>query len=215
MNFDDLERLAGCGIDPAARAALQVYADLVTRWTQRINLVSRSTVDTLWSRHIADSAQLYPLVPPGARRFADLGSGGGFPGIVLAILARQHRPDARFTLVESDQRKATFLREAVRVTGVAAEILCDRAEHVAPLAADVVSARALSALPELLGLVHRHLAPDGVALLPKGAGSQAEVDAARLAWAFDVEEFPSQTSPDARLLRLQHLSRRTGSSTST
>lgn len=215
MSSGDSGALAGQTISRQAQESLELFAALVAKWTQKINLVSRNTVGSIWSRHIVDSVQLFNLVPPAAQRFVDLGSGGGFPGIVLAILAQDLRPGGRVTLIESDQRKCAFLREAIRVTDAPAEVICARAEQVPGQGADVVSARALAALPELLGLVSRHLSPDGVALLPKGAGFQAEIDAAKAEWAFDAEVFPSQTDPEARLLRVDHLSRRTGSSSST
>lgn len=215
MSGNGLEDLTGCTVTPKSLDSLTVFADLVVKWTKRINLVSRNSVDSVWTRHIADSAQLFRHVPSTARRFVDLGSGGGFPGLVLAILAQQERPDSRTILVESDQRKAAFLREAVRLTGVAAEVVCVRAEEIAPQGADVVSARALSPLPDLLALVARHLADEGVAILPKGAAYQAELDAARVDWTFDAEVFPSQTDQAARILRLRHLTRRTGSTSPT
>ena len=210
MSSPDLTALAGFALDAKTAAALDSYAELAAKWTQRINLVSRSTQGAIRERHIADSAQLFPLIPPSARRFADLGSGGGFPGLVLAILAAQHTPGTRHVLVESDQRKAAFLREAVRLTGAPAEVICARIEAVAPLNADVVTARALAALPLLLDLAVPHLAPGGVAILPKGAGYQAEIDTARQNWAFDLESFPSHTEPEARLLRLSHITRPSG-----
>ncbi|MDP2087672.1 MAG: 16S rRNA (guanine(527)-N(7))-methyltransferase RsmG [Gemmobacter sp.] len=201
--------------DQQTRASLTIFADLVEKWTKRINLISRASAEAIWDRHIVDSAQLWPLVPASARKFVDLGSGGGFPGIVLALLARQRAAGCHMTLVESDQRKAAFLREAIRLSGAPASVECARAEQVPPQEADVVSARALAPLPDLLGLVSRHLAAGGVALLPKGAGFQAEITAAQDAWAFDLEVFPSQTDSEARILRLCHLTRRTGSTSPT
>lgn len=205
MTPQQLGALSGEIVTPEIMDALTLYADLAAKWTQRINLVSRSTQSAIMERHIADSIQLWPLVPEKARLFADLGSGGGFPGLVLAVVAHYVRPGLRHVLVESDQRKATFLREATRLLGVSATVTCARIDQVPPLNADLVTARALAALPTLLTLAGPHLAPDGVALFPKGVGYRSEVDAAKAAWMFDVEEFPSQTEPGARLLRLSHI----------
>ncbi len=184
---------------------LAAFAALVARWTPRINLISAGTVPLIQTRHIADSAQLFPLAPPGFRHWADLGSGGGFPGIVVAIIAAERNPDAAFTLVESDARKAAFLRIAARELRLAVTVVHSRIETLEPLGADVVSARALGPLPQLLGLVGRHLAPDGVAILPKGRGAAAEIDAARASWRFDLSETPSKTDPEARLLRIERI----------
>lgn len=197
----DLTRL---GAAPEAEPRLRALAALAARWTRRINLVAPSTVPAMWDRHVLDSAQLAALAPPGARTWADLGAGGGFPGLVVAILAG----DAlRVTLVESDARKCAFLRTAARELGLDVAILDRRAEEAEPLAADVVSARALAPLPRLLPLVARHLAPGGTAILPKGRDWAAEVDAARRdGWAFALDARPSATEPEARLLVLRDLS---------
>lgn len=205
MTPEQLGRLLGETVTPDMMGALTQYADLVSKWTKRINLVSKSTQSMIMERHVADSLQLWPLVPAGARTSVDLGSGGGFPGLVLAIVAHHIRPGQRHVLVESDQRKATFLREAARSVGVSVTVICSRIDQVPPLGADVVTARALAGLPILLTLARPHLAPDGVAVFPKGAGYRSEVAAAKANWMFDLEEFPSQTEPDACLLRLSHI----------
>jgi 16S rRNA (guanine527-N7)-methyltransferase len=197
--------LAGVAASPQTRARLEALEALARKWTARINLVAPSTAGDLWTRHIADSAQLWPLAPPGARAWADLGSGGGFPGLVVAALAAEAEGPA-VTLIESDGRKCAFLREAARVMGLAVTVLNARAEAAAPQGASVVSARALSPLPALLPLVARHLAPGGTALLPKGRAWEAEVEAARAAgWRFALDSRPSATDPAARLLRLTDL----------
>lgn len=203
---DPLGKLVG-GVDVSRETSdrLEAFAALVAKWTPKINLIAPGTVAEIESRHIEDSAQLYALAPPGFRHWADLGSGGGFPGIVIAILAAEHDPTACVTLVESDQRKATFLRTALRELGLSATVASDRIEALAPLQADVVSARALGPLPTLLGLVARHLAPEGRAILPKGRGAAAEVAAARASWRFDLAETPSKTDPEARILRIERI----------
>lgn len=184
------------------RERLDAYADLLRRWNPRINLVSASTLDDLWTRHFRDSAQLFDLAPGSPRAWVDLGSGGGFPGMVIAILAVERLPDLRVTLVESDRRKAAFLRTVAREAGVKVDVLAERIESARPLAADVISARALAPLHRLLQLSGRHLAPGGTALFPKGAGWRREVEEALEHWSFRCEEIASETSPDAAILRL-------------
>lgn len=186
---------------------LEVYAQLLRQWTPRINLVSRPSLDDLWTRHFADSAQLLPLAPEGARTWADLGSGGGFPGLVVAILAAERAPDLRVTLVESDHRKAVFLRTVAARTGVAVTVHAERSEGLAPLGADVVSARAMAPLGELLGHAARHLAPGGTAIFPKGAAWRREVEEALERWRFRCEDFPSETSSEAAILRFGEIER--------
>jgi len=196
--------LPGLDLPADTLARLETFEALARRWTEKINLVAPSTVPDLWTRHIADSAQLWPLAPAGAATWADLGSGGGFPGIVIAILAGDTGP--KITLVESDGRKCAFLRTAARELGLVVTILDQRAESAPAQAAAVVSARALAPLTNLLPFVARHLAPNGTALLPKGRDFAAEIDAARASgWSFDVEAIPSVTDPAARVLRLTSL----------
>jgi 16S rRNA (guanine527-N7)-methyltransferase len=197
--------LPGLDLPPSALARLEALESLVRRWTERINLVSPSTVPDLWTRHIADSAQLWPLAPAGRATWADLGSGGGFPGLVIACLAAETGAP-RMTLMESDQRKCAFLRTAARELTLPVSVLDARAEAAPPQDAAVVSARALAPLPALLPLVARHLAPDGVALLPKGRDWQAELDAARaVGWRFRHEALPSRTDPSGRVLRVAEI----------
>ncbi|SFD63584.1 16S rRNA (guanine(527)-N(7))-methyltransferase RsmG [Roseivivax sediminis] len=180
---------------------LAIYAKLVRKWSPRINLVARSTLPVLESRHIADSAQLFALAPAAAS-WADLGTGAGFPGLVCAILAAEDRPATTFTLVESDQRKSAFLRTAIRETGLSVSVVTERAESLAPLASSVLSARALADLSTLLDLTERHLAPSGTALFPKGATWEKEVAEARARWSFSVTAHTSETHPDAVILQI-------------
>lgn len=171
-------------------ARLRSYAALLARWTQRINLVSRGDEGQIWERHVLDSLRLAPLLPAGVGRGIDLGSGAGLPGLVLAVASGVH-----FDLVESDRRKAAFLQEAQRVTGADVTVHCGRVEQMSLEPARVVTARALAPLETLLGLAAPLLAADGVALFPKGARAEAEIEAARRHWRFDVERAGTAESP--------------------
>jgi len=184
---------------------LETLLDLLARWTRRINLVAPSTLaepDRGWARHVLDSAQLAPLIPARARRLVDLGSGAGFPGLVLAILGA---PDPH--LIESDQRKAAFLREAARATGTTVTVHAARLESVAPLGGDVITARALAPLADLLPLVLRHRTPDGLALLPKGRDVETELTACRDQWIMRLSSRPAQGDPAGRILVIQEIRR--------
>lgn len=188
------------------RARLETYEALLKKWNPAINLVAKSTLGDLWDRHIVDSAQVFGAVPE-FQHWADLGSGGGFPGLVVAILAAEKQPQARVTLVESDLRKATFLRTVARETGIEVTVISQRIEQVPPVGADVVSARALAPLDKLLGFAERHLAAQGVALFLKGQNFQSELDTALASWRFDVQKIPSQTESTAVILKIGGLAR--------
>ncbi len=186
--------------------ALEHYASLLQKWNPRINLVSKSSIDELWNRHIWDSAQVHGLAPD-ARTWVDIGSGGGFPGLVVAIMSKQSAPERRVTLVESDVRKSAFLRTVVQDLSLNANVLAKRIEDLPPMGADVVSARALADLGVLLEYSSRHLAPEGKALLMKGASWENEVTDARSLWSFDLCVHKSKTHPDAAVLELKDIAR--------
>jgi 16S rRNA (guanine527-N7)-methyltransferase len=179
---------------------LQIYLDLLVRWQQRINLVGPSTLEDPWRRHIVDCCQLWRLWPENARSVVDLGSGAGLPGLVLAIMGA---PEVH--LVESDQRKAAFLREAARACGAAATIHAGRAETVPPLAADVMTARALAPLPELLRLAERHVHPGTTCLFLKGRTAASELTRAREAWTMRVASVGSLSDPEGQILLISEI----------
>jgi 16S rRNA (guanine527-N7)-methyltransferase len=179
--------------------------DLVKRWNPAINLIAKSTVSDMWTRHLLDSAQLFEHCPEEAGAWLDLGSGAGFPGLVVAIMAAESRQDLRVTLVESDRRKSVFLSEAVRRLGLSADVICSRVDSIAPQGADVVSARALAPLAALCGHAHRHLAASGIAIFPKGANAAAELAVAQQAWRFRVASHASRTDAEASILVLKDI----------
>lgn len=184
---------------------LESLVALMKKWNAAINLVARSTLDDAWSRHIIDSAQLFSLAPLTAKTWVDLGSGGGFPGLVIAIIAQEKTPELTVTLIESDQRKAAFLRQANASFGLNCHILCERIEAATGQNAEVVSARALASLEKLCGYAARHMRPDGCALFLKGAQHAAEVSNARKLWSFHLDAFPSLTDSNAVILKLKDL----------
>lgn len=189
-------------------ARLRDYAALLEKWNKRINLVAPATISEFWARHIQDSAQVFDLAPVQVAHWVDLGSGGGLPGLVCAILAREQGRNTRFTLIESDQRKAAFLLTAAQALDLPdVTIRAQRIEQAPPAAADLVTARALAPLPVLLGFVHRHIAPGGIALLPKGKAYQTELVDAQKDWHFDVTSHQSRTEALARVLEIKDIHR--------
>lgn len=193
------------GISRETLARLTTYAALLAQWQKAVNLVAPSTLSDIWRRHFADSAQLLALSPPHTAAWLDLGSGAGFPGLVIAILLAGRGGEApRLTLVESDQRKAAFLGEVARRTGVSVDILAIRIENLATRfklpAGGVVSARALASLTELLRLASPYLSGGSVGLFLKGREAESEVAEARRAWRFDAQLVPSVTDPASRVV---------------
>jgi 16S rRNA (guanine527-N7)-methyltransferase len=185
---------------------LQSFVRLVEKWTPKINLISKASVPDIWSRHIHDSIQIFDLAPP-CTTWLDIGSGGGFPGIVVAVLAAEKHPDLRITLVESDLRKSAFLRTAVRELSLTAAISPDRIESLPPQGADVLSARALADLTALLGHAHQHLCADGTAIFPKGENWKKEHAAAQEQWSYTCEAITSTTNPAAAVLKIKDIRR--------
>ena len=191
------------GVDGALRSRLSAFTALLIRWNPTIKLVSGQDVDHLWARHVDDALQLVPHMPRDVTHAVDLGSGGGFPALVLAIAT-----DVHFDLVESDGRKAAFLQEAVTLTRAPATIHTRRIEDLALESRMLVTARALAPLPKLLELSDPILAKGGVCLFPKGERAEREIAAARKDWIMDLQQIPSCTSPTGRILRISDLRRR-------
>lgn len=183
-----------------------IYEDLLLKWNPKINLVAKSTLENVRERHFADSLQLWPLRPAGCRRWLDLGTGAGFPGLAIAITAAELAPGLQVVLVESDQRKAAFLNTVLRETGVMAEVIVRRIEDIPPQEADVVSARALAPLSRLLTMAAPHLTSGGMGLFPKGAMAEEEIVEALAIWRFSVQKVPSRTDPRGLILKVGDLS---------
>ena len=177
------------------------------KWSTRINLAAPSTLDALWSRHILDSAQLAAL-KPGALKWLDLGSGGGFPGAVMAILLRE-RSGASIELVESNHKKAAFLRSVLGSLGAPAKVNICRIEQASGIGegVEIVTARALAPLPKLLDLSAHWLTSGATALFHKGRDYATEIAESRDAWQFDLIEHRSKIDPTSRILELSKVER--------
>lgn len=184
---------------------LHAYLTLVGRWNQGINLVSKSSLEHGWSRHILDSAQLFFQVEATYGHWLDLGSGAGFPGLVVAILHYSMGKDITMTLIEADQRKAAFLMTASREFDLQTVIIADRIEKVKSQQADIISARALASLVKLLPLAKFHLADGGQALFLKGKNYLQEVEDAQKIWNFNLEITPSVTDAEAVVLKIWNI----------
>jgi 16S rRNA (guanine527-N7)-methyltransferase len=205
-----LREMRGLGADVSREAIgqLEALVDTLVRWQKAINLVGRTTIEDVWIRHVLDSAQLAPLIPANAKSLADLGSGGGFPGLVLAAL----RPDLDMTLIEADARKAAFLGEAGRRMALKKppRVVIGRIEEAPAAKADVVTARALAPLGQLLSWADRHRADTAICLFHKGKGWQSELTEATKDWDIACQPLNSKTDRDAVILRIGSYNTATG-----
>lgn len=198
---DDFQRETGVSRETLDK--LKSYSALLLKWNARINLVGRESEPDLWRRHILDSAQLLPLIPREAHSVADIGAGAGLPGLILSVL----NTSAQIHLIESDRRKAAFLREAIRVMQSTAIVYESRVEEVDLPAQDVVVARACAPLDRLLEMAEKLISIHTVCLFPKGTQVEQELTAARLRWKMQVRQVPSRTDPGGRILVLTEVAR--------
>lgn len=190
------------GVSRETLARLKAFVGLLTDWNTRHNLVSQSSLDDVWRRHVWDSAQLYPLIPTSAKSLVDLGSGAGFPGMVLATLLRA-RPGFRTVLYEATRKKCEFLRLATQAVGVAAEVRCGRIEEASPEMFDVVTARACAPLSKLLSYAAPFQGPNTTNLFLKGQLVDAELTEAAKSWKMQVVRHPSQTAASGTILEIR------------
>jgi 16S rRNA (guanine527-N7)-methyltransferase len=206
------DRDAALKLTPVSRETserLERLIELLLRWSAHTNLIARSTLPMVWSRHVADSLQLLPLAPD-AKRWIDLGSGAGFPGLVIAC-ALADEPGTEVHLVESIGKKAAFLREAAEQLQVPAVVHAVRIEDFGKnlqFKPDVITARALAPLDELLKLAHPLLRTGALGLFPKGQDVDAELTKASKSWNIEASLVPSKTNPDSRIVVVTKLRRR-------
>lgn len=206
MDPEQLENIRGAPVSRETYERLKTYHDLLVKWNKTINLVAPGTVKESWQRHIADSMQLERFWPPSAQRAMDFGSGGGFPGLVLAILRQD---SCAFTLCESDQRKCQFLRTVSRETKCGARILNQRVEDVDVVMApvDVITARAFAPLKTILHYAHPWIIenPALELLLLKGGRANEEIEAARATYDFEYERAVSVLHDEGCVLKIRNV----------
>jgi 16S rRNA (guanine527-N7)-methyltransferase len=186
---------------------LKTYADLLAEWNFKHNLVSKASLGNLWRRHILDSAQLIDLIPPEAEALVDLGSGAGFPGLVLAELLKQHAPPMRVVLIEATGKKCRFLEAVAHALKLSVDIRCQRIEDTPPEPFDVITARACAPLPGLLAYAQRFWRKGTKGLFHKGQGLGSELTAANESWRIKFEQHPSRSDPTGIILEIRELHR--------
>lgn len=181
---------------------LEIYKRELEYWQKSINLISSSTLTHIWKRHFEDSLQLLPYLPQKKRNLIDLGSGAGFPGLVLAI----SQPETlEVTLIESDRKKCFFLENVSRETKTKVKILNSRIENLHGSCGDIITSRALAPLPQLLNYAHSYMKEDSMCLFLKGKGVDVEIEKAQKKWEFALEIFPSLTDSKASILKITQL----------
>ena len=188
-------------------ARLELFADLLKRWNRRVNLVSKDSLNDLWRRHMADSAQLRDVIPPYDGALIDVGSGAGFPGLVLAIMGLSD-----IHLIEASAKKCAFLREAARITAASVtihnfRIARDATPHAALPEAAIINARAVSPLANLLDIVFPIMYDRTCCIFSKGVQADDELQEARRRWIFDVEQVPSKIEPGGVILKIGNVRR--------
>ena len=186
-------------------ARLKVYEESLKDWQTKMNLVSSSSLGNAWQRHFEDSVQLLDLLPSGARTLYDFGTGAGFPGMVLAIMAQEQLPELKVTLVESTAKKTLYLKHVAELTGAKVTIINDRIENLKPAKVDVITSRALASLDKLLNYSKPLCRPDTVLIFPKGQSHQAEIAEAKKNWSFDIEIYASRSSNEGAILLITNL----------
>ncbi len=204
MSGSDFQKM-GINVSRETIEKLSELSDLIVKWTKSINLIAPKSVDDIWTRHILDSAQVYAHAPREWSNWIDIGSGGGLPALVVAVVDPLDQP---LTLIESDQRKCLFLNTARRELDLNITVVSDRIEDTDIKPAQVLSARALAPLPVLLQHAERLLQTDGIALFQKGERFQEELDIASKDWHFDCAQHTSHTNAAGRVLEITRIRRR-------
>jgi 16S rRNA (guanine527-N7)-methyltransferase len=201
-DFGPEQFLEAARVSRETLAHLELYVGALCEWNGRHNLVSQGSLADVWRRHVWDSAQLAQFVPEGAKTLADLGSGAGFPGLVLAELLRDR---VQVTLYEATTKKCGFLEAAAATMALKVTIRNERIEDAKAVRFDVVTARAMAPLPKLLRYAQKFVGKGTVCLFPKGQNVDAELTEARKSWKLQVRKHPSMTDPSGVILDIREL----------
>ena len=184
------------------------YETLLSKWNEKINLVSKNTLVDIWERHFLDSGQIIKHVEVSGKRWVDVGSGAGFPGLVVALLLRDRKIDCDLVLVEKNPKKGFFLNEVIRKLNLSVEVVNDNIDNLEPLNADVLTARAFSELNNLIEIAFRHRKKEGICLFLKGENYRIELDKTLNYWFFDYDIVDSLSSPSGKIIRVKKIFKR-------
>lgn len=189
---------------------LKCYQSLLIEWQANFNLVSQSSLNEAWNRHFLDSAQLFKYIPETAQALVDFGSGAGFPGMVLAIMAKEKTPYLKVTLVESIKKKTLYLKEVAEKTSVDVNIINERIENISFQKFDVITSRAMTSLTDLLGYAFPFCKKETVCIFPKGKKYAEELAEAHKNWLFKCSVEPSEQSEEGRILIIKNIQKKKG-----
>ena len=187
---------------------LKCYQSLLIEWQAKFNLVSQSSLNEAWNRHFLDSVQLFKYVPETAQTLIDFGSGAGFPGMVLAIMAKEKTPYLKITLVESIKKKTLYLKEVAEKTSVDVNIINERIENISFQKFDVITSRAMTSLTDLLGYAFPFCKKETVCIFPKGKKYAEELAEAHKNWLFKCSVEPSEQSEEGRILIIKNIQKK-------
>lgn len=185
---------------------LRAYEASLHEWQKKFNLVSNASLEDAWNRHFLDSMQLFNFIPKTARSLCDFGSGAGFPGMVLAIMAKEKTPYLKVSLIESIKKKTLYLNEVNNITEANAVIINDRIENIPPQSFDVITSRAMASLKDLLSYTKKFFGKNTVCIFPKGKSYAEEIAEAEKFWKFDCKIVPSEMSSEGVILIITNLS---------
>ncbi|MFA4995158.1 MAG: 16S rRNA (guanine(527)-N(7))-methyltransferase RsmG [Bdellovibrionales bacterium] len=205
MNQDQQTFLTACPVTRETIHRLTVYQEMLNSWNTRMNLVAESTLPHVWTRHFLDSAQLMPYIPEEATTLADMGSGAGFPGLVLAVLAKEKNNPMEVHAIESTGKKADFLQAVAEALELNVVVRRERVEDIKNFKADVICARALRALPELLKYTNKLIHKDSCCLFLKGKSLIEELTQAKKYWTFSSKTYPSKSDDSGNILVIRNL----------
>ena len=184
------------------------YETLLSKWNEKINLVSKNTLVDIWERHFLDSGQIIKHVEVSGKRWVDVGSGAGFPGLVVALLLRDRKIDCDLVVVEKNPKKVFFLNEVIRKLNLSVEVVNDNIDNLEPLNADILTARAFSELNNLMEIAFRHRKKEGICLFLKGENYRIELDKTLNYWFFDYDIVDSLSSPSGKIIRVKKIFKR-------
>ena len=184
------------------------YETLLSKWNEKINLVSKNTLVDIWERHFLDSGQIIKHVEASGKRWVDVGSGAGFPGLVVALLLRDRKIDCDLVLVEKNPKKGFFLNEVIRKLNLSVEVVNDNIDNLEPLNADILTARAFSELNNLIEIAFRHRKKEGICLFLKGENYRIELDKTLNYWFFDYDIVDSLSSSSGKIIRVKKIFKR-------
>ena len=184
------------------------YEAMLSKWNSKINLISKNTFTDIWNRHFLDSGQIIKYVDASRKRWVDLGSGAGFPGLVVALLLRDRKIDCEVILVEKSTKKVFFLNEIIRKFDLNVKVINNDIRTIDPLKADVITARAFSELNNLIQIAHIHGRDSGICLFLKGENYLVELDKTLNYWFFDYDVFDSLSNPSGKIIRVKNILKR-------